>query len=230
MGPMNPSSFKNKRVVHLCFALSYIALGLTGVLFSFIGWLGDIHNEFHLFFTNQSNILAVLVSIGFAVSAFLDLKSGKKEGLETRFVNSAFCMFVYQGVTMILYNAFMWDAHLFTAKFWSTVQCPVLHLFAPLSFLFLFIAFFDKSKLKSTLPLLILIYPFLYSAFILIRSLFYLDAEPFQTSGIIVFPYPIYDYQTYGGFVILFLLGGLILFFVLAYFLVKAFRKTKSIG
>ena len=80
--------------------------------------------------------------------------------------------------------------------------------------------FSDKEKITKFAPLETLIYPFIYSAFIIIRSLILGDVPPFHESGYIRFPYPIYDYKTYGVFnVVLMLLAMLILSIGLSYLL-----------
>ena len=219
----------NSRVFQLTIYASYIVLGTTGVLFSYIGWIHDIHNEFYIFFTNQSNIIAIVCASALLVSSIIDLSKGIKEGKENRFVNFAFCIFVYQGITMILYNVLTLDGHIFTAKFWSTLQCPVLHLFAPGLFVFIFIAFTNKEKISKYIYLLILIYPLLYALLIYIRSFILGDVEPFKISGYIRFPYPIFDYVTYPVWlIIIFMILGLGLFIGLAILLRFLFQRQNK--
>lgn len=220
----------NNRIFHLSICALYIVLGTLGVLFSYIGWIHNIHNEFHVFFTNQSNIIAVVCACALLISTIIDIVNKRKEGKETRFVNFSFCVFIYQGITMILYNFLTLDAHIFTAKFWSTLQCPVLHLFAPSLFIFMFIAFIDKEKISKWIPLFITIYPLIYASFIFIRSFILGDVEPYKVSGYIKFPYPIFDYETYPVWlIIIFMIAGLTVFIGLAFLMRYLFqRQTKK--
>ena len=219
----------NSRIFHLSIYAVYIVLGTIGVLFSYIGWIHDIHNEFYVFFTNQSNIIAVVCACLLLASCIHDIKKGNKNNRETRFVDFAFCVFVYQAITMILYNFLNPNGHIFTVKFWSTLQCPVLHLFAPGLFVFIFIAFVDKAKISKYIPWLITIYPLLYAAFIFIRSFILGDVEEFKISGYIRFPYPIFDYVTYPVWlIVLFMIAGLGLFMGIAILLRFIFQKANK--
>ena len=220
----------NNRYFHLSIYALGIILGSIGVVFSYVGWIHNIHNEFHVFFTNQSNIIAVICLCFMLVSAVLDLSKKVDAGKEQRFVVFAFSVFIYQALTMILYNFLTHNAHIFTAKFWSTVQCPVLHLFAPALFIFVFIAFTDKTKITKMAPLYVLIYPLLYSLFIFIRSAILGDVEPFEISGYIRFPYPIFDYVSFPVWlIVIFMIGGIIIFIGLSLLLKYLFqRQTKK--
>lgn len=218
------------RYFQLIIIVTYIVLGLWGVIASYVGWLVNIHNEFFVFFTNISNIIAVCAAIMFFVSALIDIKHKNIETKETRFVNLAFCVFIYQIVTMIFYNFFTPDGHVFTAKFWNQIQCALLHLFCPLLFSFIFIAFVDKEKISKYVPLFILIFPILYATFIFIRSFILGDVESYPISGYKKYPYPIFDYETYPIWtIVLFMLGGLLMFSGIAFGLEKMFkRQTKK--
>lgn len=218
------------RYFHLVIVGIYIALGLWGVIASYVGWLVNIHNEFFVYFTNQSSIIAVICAILFFISALIDIKKGNKETKETRFVTFGLCVFIYQIITMFFYNFFTTKAHIFTVKFWSQIQCPLLHLFCPILFVFIFIAFTDKSKINKFVPLWVLTFPILYAAFIFIRSVILGDVEEFAVSGYIRFPYPIFDYVVYPMWlVITFMILGLLAFSGIAFGLEKLFkRQTKK--
>ena len=217
------------RLFHLVIYAVYVVLGTTGVIFSYVGWIHNIHNEFYVYFTNQSNILAVICVIALLVSAIMDMKSKVEEGKEERFVTFAFCIFIYQIVTMALYNFFTPNGHIFTVKFWITVQCPVLHLFAPLLFSFIFIAFVDKAKISKYAPFYVVIYPFLYALFVLIRSAILGDVEEFAISGYKRFPYPIFDYVTYPlWLVIIFMFVGLGLFIGISFLFKLLFQRQRK--
>lgn len=221
--------FRNDRIIHLIFYGIYLPLCLLGVLSSFFGWIHNIHNEFYIFFTNQSNIISIVCVACLLFSAIKDIKQDNKSKREDRFVNFAFCVFIYQTITMILYNALTPDGHIFTAKFWSQLPCPILHLFAPLLFGFIFIAFLDKQKISKFSFLYVCIYPLIYALFILIRSFILGDVEPFEISGFIRFPYIIFDYQRFNGWIItLFMFIGLILFMGITIGLTLLFKKEKS--
>ena len=219
----------DNRYFHLGIYIVYIILGTTGIIFSYVGWFVDIHNEFYILFTNQTNIIGVICVACLLVSAIIDLVKKKTVGREERFVNFAFCCFIYLTITMILYNVFSPDGHIFTIKFWSTVQCPVLHLFAPVLFIFIFLGFTNKDKISKLIPLYVVIYPLLYSIFIFVRAAILGDVEEFQISGYIKFPYPIFDYDNYPIWLIcLFMAIGVVLFIALAILLRFIFQRKKK--
>ena len=219
----------DNRYFHLGIYILYIILGTTGIIFSYVGWFVDIHNEFYILFTNQTNIIGVICVACLLVSAIIDIVKKKTAGREERFVNFAFCCFIYLTITMILYNVFSPDGHIFTIKFWSTVQCPVLHLFAPVLFIFIFLGFTNKDKISKWIPLYVVIYPILYSIFIFVRAAILGDVEEFHISGYIKFPYPIFDYDSYPIWLIcLFMAIGVVLFIGLAILLRFIFQRKKK--
>ena len=219
----------DNRYFHLGIYIIYIILGTTGIIFSYVGWFVNIHNEFYILFTNQTNIIGVICVVCLLVSAIIDIVKKKTVGREERCVNFAFCCFIYLTITMILYNVFSPDGHIFTIKFWSTVQCPVLHLFAPVLFIFIFLGFTNKDKISKLIPLYVVIYPLLYSIFIFVRAAILGDVEEFQISGYIKFPYPIFDYDNYPIWLIcLFMAIGVVLFIGLAILLRFIFQRKKK--
>ena len=219
----------DNRYFHLGIYIVYIILGTTGIIFSYVGWFVNIHNEFYILFTNQTNIIGVICVACLLVSAIIDIAKKKTVGREERFVSFAFCCFIYLTITMILYNVFSPDGHIFTIKFWSTVQCPVLHLFAPVLFIFIFLGFTNKDKISKLIPLYVVIYPLLYSIFIFVRAAILGDVEEFQISGYIKFPYPIFDYDNYPIWLIcLFMAIGVVLFIGLAILLRFIFQRKKK--
>ncbi len=219
----------DNRYFHLGIYILYIILGTTGIIFSYVGWFVNIHNEFYILFTNQANIIGVICVSCLLASAVIDIANKDINSRENRFVNFAFCCFIYLTITMILYNVFSPDGHIFTIKFWSTVQCPVLHLFAPVLFIFIFLGFTNKDKISKWIPLFILIYPLLYSIFIFVRAAILGDVEEFQISGYIKFPYPIFDYDTYPIWLIcIFMVIGVALFMGIAILLRFIFQRKKK--
>ncbi len=219
----------DNRYFHLGIYILYIILGTTGIIFSYVGWFVNIHNEFYILFTNQANIIGVICVSCLLASAVIDIANKDINSRENRFVNFAFCSFIYLTMTMILYNVFSSDGHIFTVKFWSTLQCPVLHLFAPVLFIFIFLGFTNKDKISKWIPLFILIYPLLYSIFIFVRAAILGDVEEFQISGYIKFPYPIFDYDTYPIWLIcIFMVIGVVLFMGIAVLLRFIFQRKKK--
>ncbi len=219
----------DNRYFHLGIYIVYIILASTGIVFSYVGWFVNIHNEFYILFTNQANIIGVVCVSCLLASAVIDITNKDINSRENRFVNFAFCCFIYLTITMILYNVFSPDGHIFTLKFWSTVQCPVLHLFAPVLFIFIFLGFTNKDKISKWIPLYVVIYPLLYSIFIFVRAAILGDVEEFQISGYIKFPYPIFDYDSYPIWLIcIFMVVGVVLFMGLAILLRFIFQRKKK--
>ena len=84
----------DNRYFHSGIYALYIILGTTGIIFSYVGWFVDIHNEFYILFTNQTNIIGVICVACLLVSAIIDIVKKKTVGREERFVNFAFCCFI----------------------------------------------------------------------------------------------------------------------------------------
>ena len=219
----------DNRYFHLGIYIIYIILGTTGIIFSYVGWFVNIHNEFYILFTNQANIIGVICVSCLLASAVIDITNKDINSRENRFVNFAFCCFIYLTMTMVLYNFFSPNGHIFTIKFWSTVQCPILHLFAPVLFIFIFLGFTNKDKISKWIPLFVIIYPLLYSIFIFVRAAILGDVEEFPVSGYIKFPYPIFDYDTYPLWLIcIYMAVGVVLFMGLAILLRFIFQRKKK--
>ena len=221
------------RIFHLIYRLVYISIATAGILASWIGWFPDIHNEFYVFFTNQTNIFAVIVALLLIYSSIIDIKNKITNKKEDRFVNLSFMTFIYLAITAIFFNVFTPNQNIFTPAFWARIQVWILHLVSPFLFSLDFFLFSNKEKITKFAPLETTIYPFIYSIFIIIRSLILGDVAPFHESGYIRFPYPIYDYKTYGVFnVILMLLAMLILSiglsYLLRFLLLLPYKKNKD--
>ena len=225
-------SFLKNRILHLAYRVIYITLVLIGILASWIGWFKDIHNEFYVFFTNQTNIFALIVALLLVCSCIKDIIKKDIYKKEDRFINLEFMNFIYLIITAIFFNVFSPNEHLFTLKFWSRIQVWILHLVSPFLFSLDFILFADKDKITKFAPFEVTLYPLAYSIFVIIRAIILGDVPPFKESGYIRFPYPIFDYVTYGVMnVILMLCAMFILSIGLSYlikFLVQLPSKKKN--
>ncbi len=133
--------------------------------------------RFFSFFTIQSNILVALVLTAFAI------KSGPDEWLVHPFVRSAVA--VYIAMVGIVY--FVLLRHLWAPQGAQWVADTVLHYVMPLSYVAFWLACVRKAGLRWYDPLLWLIYPLFYLAFILVRG---------KLAGF--YPYPFIDAGTLG--------------------------------
>lgn len=154
----------------------------------FLGWVGQPYNEFMVYYTTQSNILCTVVMIALAVLTFKDLKKGITIGRSTHFVKLEFVVSTYILLTCLIYNFLLGNP--FTAAYWTSNRYNyIVHLFGPILFILDFLLFSERGKITKKTPLLILIYPYCYVAFIMIRS-FFLEKQ-FTTfpKSLVVYPY-----------------------------------------
>lgn len=216
------------RRFHLIYRLVYIGVALTGILASFIGWFPDRHNEFYVFFTNQANIIAIVAAGFLAFSALKDIKNKNINKKEDRFIDFEFIVFIYLIITAIFFNVFSPHENIFTPAFWARIQVWILHLVSPLLFSLDFILFSSKEKITFSAPFKLTIYPFAYSIFIIIRSAFLYNVGSFKESGYVVFPYPVYDYVTYGVSNIILIIFGFLFLTIGLGFLLRFIFQLKS--
>ncbi|MEH2511764.1 hypothetical protein V1291_003118 [Nitrobacteraceae bacterium AZCC 1564] len=174
---------KLKRIAAACLAL----LGWAALVLQYVLLLQNIDAlglstaegtiRFFSFFTIQSNILVALVLTAFAI------KSGPDEWLVHPFVRSAVA--VYIALVGIVYFAVL--RQLWAPKGAQWVADVVLHYAMPLGYLAFWLTCVRKAGLRWYDPLLWLIYPLFYLAFILVRG---------KLAGF--YPYPFINVGTLG--------------------------------
>jgi hypothetical protein len=174
---------KLKRIAAACLAL----LGWTALVVQYVLLL-QITNalglsmaegtiRFFSFFTIQANILVALVLTAFAI------KSAPDEWLVHPFVRSAVA--VYIAMVAIVYFAVLRQRWAPQGAQW--VADVVLHYVMPVGYLAFWLTCVRKAGLRWYDPLLWLVYPLFYLAFILVRG---------KLAGF--YPYPFIDVGTLG--------------------------------
>jgi hypothetical protein len=145
------------------------------------------------YFTIQANILAVLVLTAFAI------KAGREEWLVHPFVRSAVA--VYIAAVGLIYATLL--RSLWAPQGGQLLADLLLHDVMPLGYLLFWLFLVRKAGLRWYDPLLWLIYPLFYLAFVIIRG---------KSSGF--YPYPFIDVGALGYSRAMLNAGGIMLVFV----------------
>jgi len=145
------------------------------------------------YFTIQANILAALVLTAFAI------KAGREEWLVHPFVRSAVA--VYIATVGLVYTTLLKD--LWTPQGGQFLADLLLHYVMPVGYLLFWLFLVRKAGLRWYDPLLWLIYPLFYLAFVVIRG---------KMSGF--YPYPFIDVGALGYSRAILNAGGIMLGFV----------------
>lgn len=145
------------------------------------------------YFTIQSNILVALVLTAFAI------KAGRDEWLVHPFVRSAVA--VYIAAVGVVYVVLLRD--LWAPQGAQLLADLLLHYVMPLGYLLFWLFLVRKAGLRWYDPLLWLIYPLFYLAFVVIRG---------KMSGF--YPYPFIDVGALGYSRALLNAGGIMVVFV----------------
>lgn len=120
--------------------------------------------RFFSYFTIDSNLLIALCST--CILCFPKTKIG--EFFATPSAKTAITMYIM--VVMLIYNTVL--RFLWVLEGWSIVANELLHVIVPLMFLFYWIYFVAKHQLRWSNIWLWLLYPLLYTVFVLVRGSF----------------------------------------------------------
>ncbi len=210
------------KLAQVVFKTIYVVLGIIGVLGSLGYFARSFNANFYIFYTNLSNYLC----LGFMIVSLIQtVKSFKSNayGYSTTNPKLKFLFMIMIMVTCLVYNILL--AKYYTiADYFFSMSNLTNHLILPIMFVLDWVLFYKRSETKWHYPLLSVIMPLIYVAFILIRALIIGD----QT-GAILYPYFFLDVSQYGiGGVIGWVCAIAVIFIILAYAL-YAFDHYKQI-
>ena len=211
-----------KRSIQILFLTIYCTLGVVGLLASLGLFDKHFNSNFYVYYTNLSNYIC----LGFMfVSLVKVLKKGNnnENGLIAFAPRFKFMCLIMILVTFLVYNIFLAKQSPIEDYFTSLTNLT-LHVILPLMFVVDWILFYEHNFTHWSYPLLSLIMPLIYVAFIVIRGLI-VDHKTTE----VVYPYFFLDIDTlgWGGFFLW--LIGLVLAFVVIGYLLYIFDHIKEI-
>ena len=154
------------RMAKLVFQSAFLAIGVIAVLAS-LGFFGyNYRKDFYVYFTNLSNYLC----IGVMAVEFVETLRNKEDSYVTvlpklKFVSVLSIMLTFFVFNFILAN--MPERHPASNYEISSVLC---HAVIPVMFTLDWLLFYERKKVRWYYPLLSVIFPFVYGAFIYIRA------------------------------------------------------------
>ena len=168
---------KQKTKLRIAYQGTYCLLAVVGFFAQLGVFQGVLNRSYLVFYTNLSNLLCML--FGFGSLAYL-LRGGKDFAPALKFVFS-----IMISVTFILYNGLL--AHYSSVvAYFSSLKNALNHCILPILFVLDWVIFYERGKTKWTYPLLSMIPPAIYVAYILIRAAV-LDAA--GRTAPVVYPY-----------------------------------------
>jgi hypothetical protein len=217
-------------VVRVCFALLIIAglLGQTGV------FAGSFKPSLLMYYTIQSNLLALGLFVGLIVRTILGLRrSGVKgrAGYAPRFeMVCTIDLLLTLVVFWVLLSPSMFSMGTSTGGLYLTSFDNIMvHLLTPLFCLIDWILFASSRVLKFRDILLVYIFPYCYVAFTSLAGVLgYVFSTDAQTGRAIHYPYFFYDYDLVGWTALLYFAALSVFFFLLGCLLYLFDRKIRK--
>lgn len=161
----------------IAYQICYCALAVVGFLAQLGLLQGVLNRNYLVYYTNLSNLLCML--FGFFSLAHL-LRGGSDFAPALKFV---FCIMI--SVTFILYNGLLAN-YKSIFDYFASLKNGLNHCILPILFMLDWILFYERGKTQWTYPLLSIVPPALYVAYILIRA-WLLDA--LGRTAAVVYPY-----------------------------------------
>lgn len=212
---------KNKNI-QILFQTIYCTLGVIG-LFSSLGlFAAEFNKDFYVYYTNLSNYICI--GFMFASLFFTMKKANKKEdGPVTLAPAFKFMSMIMIMVTFLVYNILL-AKDKSVVEYFTSINNLIMHLILPILFILDWVLFYEHGKTEWHYPLLSLIMPLVYVAFILIRG-----AIINHDTATLVYPYFFLnvDELGWGGFFMW--LSILILAFVVIGYLIYFLDHIKDI-
>lgn len=207
------------RDAQLIFESFYCAIGLIGVIASLGLFQHEFRSDFYVHFTNLSNYVCLGIMFAGLVQT-----TGKK----TDSYVSALPILKFMGVLMILLTFLVFNILLAPAREPAlnfTVNSITFHVILPIMYTIDWVLFYERGRVKWYYPLLSLLVPFVYVAFVYMRA-WILN---FNTDVPYLYPYFFLNLETQGvAGVIKWIIILMIFFLIMGYFFFAMDRLIKS--
>ena len=155
------------RTFTIAFRSSFVAVGLLGILASFGFFEYNYREEFYVYFTNLSNYLCFgIMSVEFILTLKDDLHRFVKLMPALKFAATLSILLTFFVFNFILADVYYGGS--IKAKY--EISSVLYHVVLPLMFTADTILFDDRKRMRLYFPVLSVLVPLLYCAFIYIRS------------------------------------------------------------
>lgn len=195
------------RTTQLVFQTVYCVLAVLGILGSFGYFNAEFNHDFYVYYTNLSNYICagvMFVSLARTIKA-----ANKKEDgyCETAPAFNFMCVIMIM-VTFLVYNILLAKDHSVLAYF-ASLSNLIMHAILPILFILNWALFYKHGTMKWYQPLLCVIMPLVYVAYIFVRAM--LLAEDADT---VVYPYFFLNVDNLGWDGVFAWIGVLLVIFV----------------
>lgn len=214
------------RVTQVVYRSIYVAILTIGVFCSLGLFDKSFNNTFFVYYTNLSNYICLGIMIAELVFTIKALNRNEMYGTESPLSRVKFLAAVWILITFAIYNVLLGD--ITSIEYWTSLSNLILHVFGPLLFIFDYLLFTKKKKVKWIDCLWVLSFPYVYIAFIFIRA-----AIIGVNANTVIYPYFFFDVGKYGvGGVTLWITGLSAIFIVLAFGFCfqNRYQKTKILN
>ncbi len=158
---------KNK-ITQLIFQTIYCVLAIIGLLNSVGYFAAKFNSNFYVYYTNLSNYICMVVMF---ISLIKTIKQANKK--EDSYCNTAptfnFMCVIMIMVTFFVYNILLAKENT-VIQYFTSQSNMIMHVILPIMFILNWILFYEHDSLKWYHPLLSVIIPIVYVAFIFIRA------------------------------------------------------------
>lgn len=200
---------RNNRIIATIYRLGFAILGLVGLLLNTKMFTAEFNVTSLLYYTTQSNFLAILLLIYLGVKTIIDLKRNGVKGSSSYAPNLTFIMMIDIVLTFVVFWVVLAPVMIGTSFNLFSFSNLSVHTFIPLAIVGDYFIFNKDKKISLRHANYVLIYPLFYSSCAFVLGAFkvlkyYTFDIPMEPS---YFPYFFMDFYVYGWYVILFVLG-----------------------
>lgn len=161
------ANMPNKITAQLVFRAIYCTLGVVGLASSLGLFDARFDDDFYVYYTNLSNYICLAFMFGELRNT---IKSSTKGERHCDFMPTLkFTSVIMIMVTFLVYNILLANANSVVDYFTSLYNLS-FHVILPLMFIVDWFIFYERGSVKWFYPLLCVIFPFVYVAFIMIRA------------------------------------------------------------
>lgn len=196
------------RKIQIAYLAAACTVGVFGILASVGLFEADFRWDFYIYFTNVSNYLCVAVMIA-ELSAAL---RSKDDGYIDTLPKLKFAGMIGIALTFLMFNAVM--APTKSAEYLLSFRNISLHVLMPILYVLDWFLFYERGKARLKYPLISLIFPISYMAFVLIHAAalrFDSSIPCYAGDAPLIYPYFFLDYGKQGAWRIVLWVAAIIL-------------------
>lgn len=204
------------RTAQLVFQTAYCALALVGLAASLGVFDARFDGNFYVYFTNLSNYMCMIIMFAELIST-IKYANKKEDGYCKTLPLLKFMGLIVILITFFVFNILLADEN--TINQLLSVYSLLFHVVLPILFIADWFLFYERRKLKWYYPLLGLLVPLVYLAFIFIR------ADILNGFGAVIYPYFFLNVNNLGWEGVLRWIGILFLIFLAVGYIFYLFDK-----